>query len=105
MVKRLASHGTLNSSWGLALAPDGFGPFGDRLLVGDFGDGRVNVFAADSGRFQGQLDDEHGTPIEIDDLWGLHFGTPTTGGPKTLLFSAGINDEQDGLVGSINADS
>jgi uncharacterized protein (TIGR03118 family) len=102
-VKRLASHGTLNSPWGMTLAPDGFGPFGDKLLVGDFGDGRINVLAPESGRFQGQLDDEHGTPISIDDLWGLHFGTAATGGPKTLLFSAGINDEHDGLVGSINA--
>lgn len=103
LVKRLASRGTLNSPWGMALAPHGFGPFGERLLVGDFGDGRINVFGPESGQFLGQLRDEHGTPITIDDLWGLHFGTTATGGPRTLLFSAGINDEHDGLVGSINA--
>jgi uncharacterized protein (TIGR03118 family) len=102
-VKRLASQGTLSSPWGMALAPRGFGPFAGKLLVGDFGDGRINVFAPESGRFLGQLHDEHGTPVAIDDLWGLHFGTAATGGPKTLLFSAGINDEADGLVGSINA--
>jgi uncharacterized protein (TIGR03118 family) len=104
MVKRLASHGTLNSPWGMTLAPHGFGPFGDRLLVGDFGDGRINVFNPHSGTFEGQLKAEGGKAITIDDLWGLHFGTSTTGGPNTLLFSAGINDEKDGLVGSINAD-
>jgi uncharacterized protein (TIGR03118 family) len=102
-VKRLASGGPLNSPWGLALAPDGFGPFAGRILVGDFGDGRINVFGRFSGDFAGQLQNEQAQPITIDDLWGLHFGTATTGGRHTLLFSAGINDEHDGLVGSIKA--
>jgi uncharacterized protein (TIGR03118 family) len=102
-IKRLASRGTLNSPWGLALAPDGFGPFGDRLLVGNFGDGLINVFGRFTGRFFGQLRGQSGNPIQIDDLWALKFGTQATGGTNTLLFSAGINDEKDGLVGSINA--
>jgi len=103
LIKRLASRGTLNSPWGLAIAPDNFGPFGDRLLVGNFGDGRINVFGRFSGRFSGQLHDQSGNPIQIDDLWALKFGTQATGGTNTLLFSAGINDEKDGLVGAINA--
>jgi uncharacterized protein (TIGR03118 family) len=103
LIKRLASRGTLNSPWGLALAPDNFGPFGDRLIVGNFGDGLINVFGRFSGRFFGQLRDQSGNPIQIDDLWALKFGTQATGGTNTLLFSAGINDEKDGLVGSINA--
>jgi uncharacterized protein (TIGR03118 family) len=103
LVKRLASRGTLNSPWGLARAPAGFGPFSGRLLVGNFGDGRINAFDQFSGDFAGQLDNEHGEPITIDGLWGLRFGTATTGGTTTLLFSAGINAEKDGLVGSINA--
>jgi uncharacterized protein (TIGR03118 family) len=102
LIKRLASRGTLNSPWGLALAPDNFGPFGDRLIVGNFGDGLINVFGRFSGRFFGQLRDQSGNPIQIDDLWALKFGTQATGGTNTLLFSAGINDEKDGLVGSIN---
>jgi uncharacterized protein (TIGR03118 family) len=102
LVKRLVSHGDLNSPWGLAVAPDGFGPFGDRLLVGNFGDGLIHAYGLFSGRPLGALLDEHGQPVQIDDLWGLHFGTATTGGTGTLLFSAGINDEKDGLVGSIN---
>jgi uncharacterized protein (TIGR03118 family) len=103
LIKRLASRGTLNSPWGLALAPDNFGPFGDRLIVGNFGDGLINVFGRFSGRFFGQLRDQSGNPIQIDDLWALKFGTQATGGTNTLLFSAGINDEKDGLVGAINA--
>ncbi len=102
LVKRLASRGTLNSPWGLALAPGGFGPFSNKLLVGNFGDGRINAFDPVTGHFLGQLEDQHGKPISIDDLWALTFGTATTGGTRTLLFSAGINDEKDGLVGSIN---
>jgi uncharacterized protein (TIGR03118 family) len=102
LIKRLASRGALNSPWGLALAPDGFGPFGDKLIVGNFGDGLINAFGRFSGHFFGHLRSEQGQPIQIDDLWALRFGTQTTGGTHTLLFSAGINDEQDGLVGSIN---
>jgi len=103
LVKRLASRGTLNSPWGLALAPAGFGRFSHKLLVGNFGDGRINGFNPITGQFIGRLHDTKGEAISIDDLWGLRFGTATTGGTHTLLFSAGINDEKDGLVGSINA--
>jgi uncharacterized protein (TIGR03118 family) len=103
LVERLASRGTLNSPWGLTRAPAGFGPFAGDLLVGNFGDGRINVFGQFSGHFSGQLRNEQHRPITIDNLWGLDFGTASTGGTTTLLFSAGINDEADGLVGSINA--
>jgi uncharacterized protein (TIGR03118 family) len=102
LVKRLASHGDLNSPWGLALAPDEFGPFSRDLLVGNFGDGLIHAYDLFSGRPDGALLDQQGQPIQIDDLWALKFGTDTTGGEHTLLFSAGINDEKDGLVGSIN---
>jgi uncharacterized protein (TIGR03118 family) len=103
LVERLVSRGDLNSPWGLALAPDRFGTFGNRLLVGNFGDGLIHAYGLFSGRPHGALLDEHRQPIQIDDLWALHFGTAATGGTGTLLFSAGINDEKDGLVGSINA--
>jgi uncharacterized protein (TIGR03118 family) len=102
-VERLASGGTLDSPWGMALAPAGFGAFGGRLLVGNFGDGHISVFHPLAPLAFGQLLDEQGQPITIDGLWGLHFGTATTGGTQTLLFSAGINDEQDGLLGAITA--
>jgi uncharacterized protein (TIGR03118 family) len=103
LVKRLVSHGLLNSPWGLTRAPAGFGPFGGDLLVGNFRDGRINVFDQFSGEFMGQLRDQNHQPITIENLWGLDFGTASTGGTNTLLFSAGINDEADGLLGSINA--
>ena len=43
----------LNSPWGMAVAPHGFGKFGGDLLVGNFGDSRVNVFNLKTGRFLG----------------------------------------------------
>ena len=102
LVERLVSRGDLNSPWGLEVAPAGFGPFGGRLLVGNFGDGRIHAYGLFSGRPHGALLDEQRKPIQIDDLWALQFGTATTGGTGTLLFSAGINDEADGLVGAVN---
>jgi len=102
MVERLVSRGDLNSPWGLALAPDGFGRLGGTLIVGNFGDGRIHSYGLFSGHPHGTLLDAHHMPIQIDDLWALTFGTAATGGTGTLLFSAGINDEKDGLVGAIN---
>ena len=102
LVRRLASGGALDSPWGMAVAPAGFGPFSGDLLVGNFGDGHISVFGQFSGQFSGQLQDESHMPVTIDGLWGLRFGNASTGGAGTLLFSAGINDEQDGLLGAQN---
>jgi uncharacterized protein (TIGR03118 family) len=103
LVERLASRGALNSPWGLEIAPSSFGPFAGKLLVGNFGDGHISVFDPFTPqRFFGQLRDDHHRPISIDGLWALRVGTATTGGTGTVLFTAGINDEQDGLLGSIN---
>ena len=102
MLERLVSRGALNSPWGLEVAPRGFGPFGGKLLVGNFGNGRIHAYSLFSGRFDGTLRTQQHKPITIDGLWALQVGTATTGGTGTLLFSAGLNGEADGLVGSIN---
>jgi uncharacterized protein (TIGR03118 family) len=102
LLQRVASGGTLNSPWGLAIAPAAFGNFHDNLLVGNFGDGRINAYSLRTGAFRGQLKSETSAPIEIPGLWGLRFGNGGVGAsPNTLYFAAGINDEQDGLFGSI----
>jgi uncharacterized protein (TIGR03118 family) len=98
-VERIAAFGTLNAPWGLAIAPKGFGKFTGSLLVGNFGDGRINVFRDD--HFLGQLRDTRNQPITIDGLWALLPGTTATGGPGTLWFSAGPDDEANGLVGQL----
>ncbi len=104
LVRRFAGGGSLNSPWGLVLAPANFGQFSNALLVGNFGDGRINAFAVTSGDFLGQLKDTNGNPIEIDGLWALVFGNGgNAGNPNELFFTAGINDEANGLFGKLEA--
>jgi uncharacterized protein (TIGR03118 family) len=107
LIQRVATRGTLNSPWGLAMAPSNFGQFSSDLLVGNFGDGRINAFKPiGNGKFQfvDQLRDSKGQPITIDGLWSLAFGNGGAAGPtNTLFFSAGINGEADGLFGSLTA--
>jgi uncharacterized protein (TIGR03118 family) len=102
LLQRLASGGTLNSPWGLAMAPGNFGTFSNALLVGNFGDGAINAYNPTTGAFLGQLQDVNGNAIHIDGLWGLNFGNGVSSGPtNTLFFSAGINGGRDGLFGSL----
>lgn len=102
LLGHIASRGTLNAPWGLAVAPAGFGRFSNDLLVGDFGDGRINAFRPVPGgyHFDGQLLGSSKRPITIDGLWGLKFGS-NVGTPNTLFFTAGPNDEENGLFGSL----
>jgi uncharacterized protein (TIGR03118 family) len=101
-VKRFASQGNLNSPWGMAMAPSTFGQFAGDLLIGNFGDGRINAFNPANGAFQGQLQSATGTPLAINGLWGLDFGNGIgAGSQNTLFFTAGIGDEGHGLFGSL----
>ena len=101
LVTRLVSRGVLNSPWGLAIAPAGFGHFGGDLLVGNFGDGRINVFDASTGANEGMLRKVGGKPITIDGLWALMFGNGNAARTGELLFSAGPDDESHGLLGKL----
>ncbi len=104
---RLISRGPLDSPWGLAIAPQGFAglsaPNGDPvLLVGNFGDGRINAFDASTGKFLGGLKDPDGEPIQIDGLWALKVGNGGAGGAaNTVYFTAGLFHETHGLFGSL----
>ena len=103
---RVASRGDLNAPWGLAWAPSSFGKFGGHLLVGNFGDGRINAFraTADGWEARGKLKGTNHKPISIDGLWGIGFGNNGGAGPAgTLYFAAGPDDESHGLFGSITA--
>jgi len=100
--RRLTTGGNLNSPWGLAMAPAGFGTFGGDLLVGNFGDGKINVYNPTTGAFVGTLTDSSNNPIAIDGLWGIDFGNGGSAGPTGVLyFTSGPNDEANGLFGSI----
>jgi uncharacterized protein (TIGR03118 family) len=101
--KRFISSGQLNAPWGITKAPASFfGPDGMTgvVLVGNFGDGRINAYDSD-GRFLGQLR-LHGEPIKIEGLWALSFApTSSTVNPNWLFFTAGPDDEEEGLYGYI----
>jgi uncharacterized protein (TIGR03118 family) len=102
LLKRLVSHGALNAPWGLTRAPSGFGQFSGALLVGNFGDGRINAYDMTTGMMRGTLRRPSGAAIAINGLWGLMFGNGVTGAPNSLIFSAGIGNEAHGLVGEIH---
>jgi len=106
LLGHVAKGGHLNAPWGLAMAPASFGRFGGDLLVGNFGDGKINAYKLQDGRFvfDGQLwTDNH--PLVIDGLWALEFGNgaPNNGPTSTLFFTAGTDDEAHGLFGTITA--
>ncbi|HEY4330110.1 MAG TPA: TIGR03118 family protein [Phycisphaerae bacterium] len=96
------SGGDLNSPWGVAIAPAGFGKFGGDILVSNFGDGSIAAFDPLSGNFIDDLRDSNGDPLAIDGLWGLTFGNGVSlGDANTLYYTAGPNGEQDGLLGKV----
>src|SRR6185312_7351153 len=101
-IARIGSGGTLNAPWGLALAPASFGAIAGDLLVGNFGDGSINVFDQNSNKSLGQLTGTDGKPISIDGLWSLTAGNGGSGGdPNKIYFTAGPQNETHGLVGSL----
>jgi uncharacterized protein (TIGR03118 family) len=121
-IKRAITGGNLNAPWGMALAPAGFGIFGGDLLVGNLGDGLINVYDPNSYAYLGQITDASGAPIlskypgagvssSYVGLWEIVFGngvvngTPSTtnaGDPNTLYFAAGLDAETHGVFGSIS---
>lgn len=103
-LERVVNHGRLNAPWAMVKAPADFGQFSNDLLVGNFGDGRINAYDLKSGNFHGVLSTRPGKPLEIEGLWGLAFGNGVSAGDKnTLYFAAGPDDEQHGLFGKITA--
>lgn len=106
LLTRFAQHGHLNSPWGQVMAPASFGQFAGDILIGNFGDGVINAFDPQSGKWLGSVTDSNGRPLVNDGLWALTFGGAlnsdgTVSSPDTLFFSAGLNDEVDGLFGTI----
>jgi len=73
---------------------------GPVILIGNFGDGRINVFTTD-GKYLGQLRDKAKKVIVIDGLWAIGFApvTATAIDPMRLYFTAGPDKEMDGLFG------
>jgi uncharacterized protein (TIGR03118 family) len=90
----------------MALAPAGFGSLEGDLLVGNFGDGKINVFtpsATGLATSKGPLTVTNGGAVSIPGLWALVFGNGDPDKPTTTLFyTAGFADQTDGVFGSIS---
>ena len=95
--------GVLNAPWGLAMAPANFGKFSNMLLVGNFGDGKINVFDPATGAMQGTISTNDGAAIVTPGLWALQFGNGLNSQPtNTLFYTAGPGQEAHGLYGRID---
>jgi len=104
LLQRLISRGKLNSPWGIALAPSDFGKASNALLIGNFGNGKINAFDLNTGTLLGSLRDANNKVLSIDGLWGLTFGNGgLAGATNELFFSAGPNGETEGLFGKLQA--
>jgi uncharacterized protein (TIGR03118 family) len=105
-VQRLVSQGNLNAPWGATIPPAGFGAFGGKLLIGNFGDGAINAFDPTAGTFIDQMKDSTGAVITNASLWDMVFGGGgTSGDPSTLYITAGLSNEQHGLFAAITANA
>jgi uncharacterized protein (TIGR03118 family) len=100
---RLQRGDWFNAPWGIAMAPGEFGEFSHALLVGMFGSGQIAAFNPINGAFLGLMKNPNESTLSIDGLWALAFGAGNTNsGPyNTLFFTAGPNDEHDGLFGTL----
>jgi uncharacterized protein (TIGR03118 family) len=103
-LKRIATGGPLSAPWGITLAPANFGSFSNDLLIGNFGNGEILAYDATSDLFLGTLNGANGQPLDNAFLWALE---TRTGGANdntnAVYFTAGINNQQDGLFGEITA--
>jgi uncharacterized protein (TIGR03437 family) len=104
LLQRVTSGGPLNAPWGIAIAPPNFGVFANDLLVGNFGDGRINAFNPATGAALGALQDSTGNPIIIPGLWALIAGNGRSGGDASAIyFAAGGGNQLHGIFGSLQA--
>jgi uncharacterized protein (TIGR03118 family) len=108
-LNRFASAGALNAPWGIAVAPTGFGSLAGDVLIGNFGDGTVNIFTPNGTSLAtsvGALMVSNGGALAIPGLWSLAFGNGDPDKPTTTLFyTAGFADQTDGVFGSISPTS
>lgn len=105
-LQRLVSQGNLNAPWGAVIPPAGFGAFGGKLLIGNFGDGTINAYDPAAGTFIDQMKDATGAAITNASLWDMVFGGGgSSGDPQTLYITAGLANEQHGLFAAITANA
>src|ERR1700676_727062 len=104
--QRLVSQGNLNAPWGGVIPPSGFGPFGGKVLVGEFGNGVIDVYDIATGSLIDQMKDATGAVITTASMWDMVFGGGgSSGDPNTLYITAGLANEQHGLFSAITANA
>jgi uncharacterized protein (TIGR03118 family) len=92
----------LNAPWGVVWTTRDFGEFSNAILVGNFRSGWIAAFNGFTHKFIGFLRNPDNSLVTIDGLWSLTFGNDAGAGPaNTLFFTAGINNENDGLFGTL----
>ncbi len=91
-----------NGPWGVVWTTRDFGEFSNAILVGNFRSGWIAAFNGFTHKFIGFVRNPDNSLMFIDGLWSLTFGNDGTAGPaNTLFFTAGPNNETDGLFGTI----
>jgi uncharacterized protein (TIGR03118 family) len=107
LLNRFASTGALNAPWGIAVAPSGWGSLAGDVLVGNFGDGKINIFKPNGTQLAtsvGPLKGSNGQPFAFPGLWSLVFGNGDSDKPlMTLFYTAGFATQTDGVLGTITA--
>jgi len=104
-VKTLIKGKPLNQPWGFAVAPANFGPLSNTLLISNnTNTGTINGFNPTTGAFVGTITNAAKKPIHINQLWGIEFGggTSSNGNTNQLFYTAGPDNNLDGVFGVIN---
>jgi uncharacterized protein (TIGR03118 family) len=91
-----------NAPWGVVWTTRDFGEFSNAILVGNFRSGWIAAFNGFTHQFLGFVRNPDNSLMFIDGIWSLTFANDATAGPaNTMFFTAGINNETDGLFGTI----
>jgi uncharacterized protein (TIGR03118 family) len=101
LIRRIATNGPINAPWGLALAPSGFGQFGGDILIGNLYNSVIDAYNPTTFALAGSITVNTGYSSPVG-FWAIDFGNGVTGGANTLYFTAGVNNQLDGLFGSIS---
>jgi uncharacterized protein (TIGR03118 family) len=103
LIQQLEHGPWFNAPWGVVWATPPFGTFGNTILIGNFRGDNIAAFNPLTGKFLGNMLNPDGTTLLIDGLWALRFGNDdgATGPATTLFFTAGPDQETNGLFGTL----
>ncbi len=92
-IRRFVNRGALNSPWGLhemKMKVDEHAT--DVLLVGNFGDGVINIYHLKNGDHLGSIVNQSGVELSFDGLWGI------AKDDHNLVITSGFESESHGLL-------